>query len=173
MREGESDQGAQVEDSKQKTLVDGYVRQVIDLEDGIELIETVHSGKQRVKVFIWRPEGVTIEDCTRINRRLARELEHDELVQGSLAIEVSSPGLDRRLHSRRDFERVVGEQLRLEVEEDDGGNRTILGLLTGVLEDDLLLEPPVTGKKQGAGGKGAPIRVALSSVREGRIEIIL
>jgi len=162
-----------VEESKQKTLVEGYVRQVMDLEDGIELVEIVHSGKQRIKVFIWRPEGVTVEDCTRINRCLARGLEHDELVQGSMAIEVSSPGLDRRLHSRRDFERVIGEQLRLEVEEDDGGGRTIQGLLTGVLDDDLLLDPPAKGKQQGAGEKGTPIRVALSRVREGRIEIIL
>jgi len=164
-----------VEESKQKTLVDGYVQQIIDLEDGIEMVETVHSGKQRIKVFIWRPEGVTIEDCTRINRRLVRALEHDDFVQGSVWIEVSSPGLDRRLHSRRDFERVIGEQLRLDVEEEDGGSRTILGLLTGVLDDDLLLDPPVKvkGKQGGSGEKGAPIRVTLSHIREGRIEISL
>jgi len=169
----EHDQDGPVEESNQKNLVDGYVQQVMDQEDSIELVETVHAGKQRVQVFIWRPEGVTIEDCTRINRRLVRELEHDESVQGSIAIEVSSPGLDRRLHSRRDFERVVGERLRLEIEDEEGGGRTITGLLTKVTDEDLLLELSEKGKKGGSGGKGAPVRVMLTRVREGRIEVIL
>jgi len=170
---GTYDQDGPVEESKQQTIVDGYVQQVMDLEDGIELVEAVHSGKGRIQIFIWRPEGVTIEDCTRINRRLARELEHDEFVQGSMSIEVSSPGLDRRLKSRRDFERVVGEQLKLEVEEEEGGIRTITGLLTEVADDDLLLEPPVKKKKGGPDNPGAPIRVQLNRIREGKIEIIL
>ena len=163
-----------MEESKQTTLIEGYVQQVLELEDDLELVEVLQSGSNVVKVFIYRPDGVTIEDCTRINRRLARALEHDEDITVPPAIEVSSPGLDRRLHSRRDFERVIGEHIRLEVTEDDGRKSAIMGLLTDVTEeDDLLLNPPVGKKrKSGSSGEKDPFRVALARVREGRIEII-
>ena len=161
-------------ESNQTSLIEAYVQQVLELEDDLELVEVVQSGGNIVKVFIWRPEGVTIEDCTRINRRLARALEHDEDIPVSPAIEVSSPGLDRRLYSRRDFERVIGEHIRLEVKENDGREITIKGLLTDVTEeDDLLLDPPVEKKiKSGSNDKRDPFRVALALVREGRIEIM-
>jgi len=162
-----------VEESKQKTIVEGYVQQVLELEGEVELVESVFSGRNTVKVFIYRPDGVTIEDCVRINRRLARELEHDEDLPVSLSIEVSSPGLDRRLHSRRDFERVIGEHIRLEVTEEDGTKRTIKGLLTDVTEDDLLFDPLEEKKRKGGSdGEKGPFRVALARVHEGRIEVV-
>ena len=160
-----------MEESKQKTIVEGYVQQVLELEGEVELVESVFSGRNTVKVFIYRPDGVTIEDCVRINRRLTRELEHDEDLPVSLSIEVSSPGLDRRLHSRRDFERVIGEHIRLEVTEENGTKRTIKGLLTDVTEDDLLFDQPEK-KKGGSDGEKGPFRVALARVHEGRIEVI-
>ncbi|MFC1499862.1 ribosome maturation factor RimP [Candidatus Zixiibacteriota bacterium] len=163
-----------VAESKQKELIEGYVRQMLELEDELELVEVIHSGNSVVKVFIYRPEGVTIEDCTRINRRLVRALEHDEEVPAPPSIEVSSPGLDRRLYSKRDFERVIGEHVRLEVTADDGKSSNVMGLLTDVSEEELLLEPPVEKKKRksGSGKEVGPFRVALARVREGRIEVI-
>ncbi len=157
--------------------IDGYIRDALADESGLELVETVMSGGSsggRIRVCIYRPEGVSVEDCARVNRRLRRDLEHDLELNGKFALEVSSPGLDRTLTTRRDFERTVGELMRLEIVHEDGTTRTVRGILTEVGEDDLLLDPPP--QKAGPGRKavpGEPFRIPLETVREGTIEIVL
>ena len=96
---------------EEKKQLDTCIERVLELESDIELVESTLSGKGRsalLRVFIHKPGGVTIDDCARISRRISRELEYDEELQEAYTIEVSSPGLDRKLHTRRDFERVQG-----------------------------------------------------------------
>ena len=159
-------------------LIEACVRRALALEEEIELVESIVAGgpgSTVVRVFIYKPDGVTVDDCARINRRLSRELESHAELDRSYSIEVSSPGLDRKLTSRRDFERVLGEVLKLQVRELDGRERTVRGRLTDVEEEALLLEPlPASkGEWKERRTKGAPFRVALDRIVVGTIEVLL
>jgi len=170
--------GVPVDVDRQQMFIKECVNRVLEPEEDLELVEVAVSGKGRnaiLRVYIYKPSGVTIEDCVRVNRRLSRELEYEPELESHFSIEVSSPGLDRRLHTRRDYERAVGEMLCLMVAGGEGEARTVRGRLTEVEEETLLLDPPST-KRSGKGKRnpaGDPIRVPLEAIREGKIEIIL
>jgi len=165
-----------VEEDKRQKMVEECIDRVLELEGDLELVEASISGSGRsakLRVYIYKTAGVTVEDCARISRGLRRELEHEPELADSFSIEVSSPGLDRKLRTRRDFERAVGEVLFLSVEDEEGA-RSIGGRLTEVEEEALLLDPiPGGGGRGGENAVGDPFRIPLSSVREGSIEILM
>ena len=61
--------------------------------------------------------GITIDECSRINREIGNAIEAQNLISESYLLEVSSPGLDRPLKTRRDFERILHRQARLILKE--------------------------------------------------------
>jgi ribosome maturation factor RimP len=165
-------------DQRQQELVAESIQRTLELEDDTELVEFRMGGKPgsaTLRVFIYRAAGVTVEDCTRVSRRLSRELESQEEVQQMFAIEVSSPGLDRKLNSREDFQRALGEVLKVTVTEEGGEERSVRGLLTEVDEGSLLFDPPPersrSGKADAAGIE--PFRIRLDRVVVGKIEVLL
>ncbi len=98
------------------------------------------AGKRRVlQILLHGEQGVGLDDCARVSRRLGLAIEESETVEGSYVLEVSSPGVDRRLHTRRHFELAEGKRIRL-VQRREEGDRTIEGVLAGVDEDVIMLE---------------------------------
>lgn len=98
---------------------------------GVELVELVVSGGQRrklVRLYVDRPEGITIGECAEISRAIADVLDARNPISGTYLLEVSSPGLTRVLASDRDFERAVGKSVKLVVD----GQGTLIGVLQGV-----------------------------------------
>ena len=93
-----------------------------------------------VKVILDRPEGfVSVEDCADVNVRLRARFELENALVGAFALEVSSPGLDRRLRGPRDFERFRGMLARLKVKR---GTRpeVVVGRIVKVDADGLELD---------------------------------
>ena len=85
---------------------------------GFELVDLeYHRGKQAViRLFIDRlkgTKGVSIDDCATVSRLLAPALEVEDVVSGAYVLEVSSPGLERRLTKEEHFVRFRGERARL------------------------------------------------------------
>ncbi len=160
-----------VETRPEQDRIAQFLERALEPEPDIELVDyTVSKARNPLlRVFLYRPEGITVKDCARINRRLSRELEADESLAGRYAVEVSSPGLDRKLRTRRDFERAIGERLRIRIL-DEGRECEVSGLLTGVEGDHLLLESSPQGRHEGGGG---PFRVLLEHIVQGSIEIVL
>ncbi len=161
-----------------QVLIDTAIERVLELEEDLELVEATVSGRPgnaRLRVYIYRPEGVTVDDCARFSRRLSRELEAEEELRQTLTIEVSSPGLDRQLTTRRDFERVIGELLRVEVADNEGGQRTVRGILTGVEEAALLMDPPPPekGRRDSGASNGKAFRISLEGIVAGKIEVVM
>ncbi len=82
----------------------------------LELIEL--NIKQRAKTFVVgllvdRPQGgITIDECSAINKHIVQELERMQLLGENFEVEVASPGVDRPLKTCRDFERVRGRCVR-------------------------------------------------------------
>jgi ribosome maturation factor RimP len=84
---------------------------------GVSLVESdmFRAGKRRtLRLYIDKPEGVTIDDCSKVSRHLSDALDQDpEVVEGAYTLEVSSPGLDRPLKSVADLLRNKGRVLRV------------------------------------------------------------
>ena len=89
-----------------------------------------------LQVFIDKPGGVTIEDCTAVSHHLSRLLAVD-LDYDYDRLEVSSPGLDRPLRTEAAFERFRGEQAQLKLRVPVDGQRKFVGVL-GALQDGIL-----------------------------------
>jgi len=100
---------------------------------GIEVAEVQlrGGGKARLlRVFIDKPNGVTHGDCELISERLGKLLDEQDAMPGdSYTLEVSSPGVERKLSRPRDFERVVGQKIRLAVREPIEGQTRFEGKL--------------------------------------------
>ena len=60
-----------------------------------------------------RAGGITIDECGLMNEELSALLDKDDFIPESYVLEVSSPGLDRPLKTKRDFDRVIGEMVRI------------------------------------------------------------
>ncbi|MEQ8206633.1 MAG: ribosome maturation factor RimP, partial [Woeseia sp.] len=79
---------------------------------GYELcdLEAKLGGRDGVlRVFIDKPEGIVLEDCEKVSRQISAILDLEDPLPGQYALEVSSPGLDRRLSKPAHFERFLGE----------------------------------------------------------------
>lgn len=87
---------------------------------GFELVELERTGAKARPVFrvrVDRPDsvpgegGVGLDDCARISRALEEYLDAQERIPGNYVLEVSSPGVERPLVKRRDFERFAGHEI--------------------------------------------------------------
>lgn len=89
--------------------------------EGAELIELQCVGSSRrplLRAFVDIPGGTTVGACAELSRKIEARLEASDLLGPRYVLEVSSPGLDRPLRSRRDFERLTGRPIRIRLRED-------------------------------------------------------
>ena len=66
-----------------------------------------------VQVFVDKKESITIDECALINKRLGGIIDKKNLITERYLLEVSSPGLDRPLKERKDFEKVIGKDIEV------------------------------------------------------------
>lgn len=109
-------------------------------EMGFELVdvEFVQSGRWTLRVYIDRIEGgggVSIEDCSRISRRLDDALEMNQTVPHRFVLEVSSPGIERRLRTAEHFRRVLGSRIFVQTHDLVDGRRRVEGELTAATDE--------------------------------------
>ena len=119
-----------METSALQKVLEGLVLTVLTAR-GVDLVEMVVSGGQRrklVRLYVDRPEGITIGECADISRAIADVFDAHDPISGTYLLEVSSPGLTRALTSDRDFERAIGKSVKLVVD----GQGTQIGVLQGV-----------------------------------------
>ncbi len=89
-------------------------------QEGFDLLEikVSHFKKSsRIQIFIDGDNGVKLEDCARVSRAVEKVLDDEGILPGGFVLEVSSPGLDRPLHTSRDFRRRVGETVEVYFED--------------------------------------------------------
>ncbi len=126
---------------------------------GVELVEAElrGGGKARMlRVVIDKPEGVTHEDCANVSRELSTVLDVEDAVPGgSYTLEVSSPGLDRKLLKPQDYQRFTGSLIKLMTREPVNGNRHFEGRLESFADNRITLET-VSGRKKPKPGHAQP-----------------
>jgi len=102
-----------------QTVLLNRVRELIQpllASRGAELVElTCHPGGGRLtlRCLVDTAHGIKLEELSSLNRSIGALLEEHEVIQDRYLLEVSSPGLDRRLKAGRDFERVIGRRVRI------------------------------------------------------------
>lgn len=110
---------------------------------GCELvgIEYHPSGKHSLlRVYIDRPEGVTVDDCSAVSYQVSGLLDVEDPIPGHYTLEVSSPGLDRPLFQARDFERFAGQQVKIRTRFPVAGQRNFRGLLQGMQGQQVVID---------------------------------
>lgn len=112
---------------------------------GYELVDLEYvrdQGGWVLRVFIDHPHeelpgdarGITHEDCGRASQQIGTLLDVEDPIETSYRLEVSSPGVRRRVRKQRDFERFVGRALRVEMLQPVEGRRKFSGRLVGVVD---------------------------------------
>jgi ribosome maturation factor RimP len=109
-----------------------------------------------------RPDGVTHEDCSKFSREFGTIVDVEDAVPGgSYVLEVSSPGLDRKLTKAADFERFRGQRVKLTTREPVNNNRHFEGKLESFENGKLLLDLSAARKKKMRPKEGAAAKVEI------------
>ncbi len=119
--------------------------------EGLELVRVMMIGGKddpTLQVMAERAETrqLTLEDCERLSRRLSERLDQADPIEHGYRLEVSSPGIDRPLTRRRDFEDYKGHEARISLAEKMAGRREFRGEIKGMDGDDIVIEVPRLGE---------------------------
>jgi ribosome maturation factor RimP len=153
---------------------------------GLEVVEVEFrgSGNARVlRIFLDKPgaasgdplAGVTHGDCAHFSREFGTILDVEDAVPNSYTLEVSSPGLDRKVARATDFERFVGSRMKLMTRQPVNNNRHFEGRLEsfrdGVLTFDLSVASHKSRRKMGAasGEPGQKIGIEFANVEKANL----
>jgi ribosome maturation factor RimP len=109
--------------------------------DLVEVAVVVSHGRRILQVFIDCRRGVTVDDCARASKALSECLDCQDVFPGRYFLEVSSPGAERRLKGREDFERFVGRKARVRFRGGDGKVLEATGIIGCCADQMLVLEP--------------------------------
>ena len=114
-------------------------------------VEFVHAeilGTKRnltVRVYIDKPDGVTLEDCSAVSKRMEAVLDADDFIPSAYLLEVSSPGLERELYSLADFIRFAGQRVKVKLASAVDGQKVFIGQIAAVEEGDIVIEEKTRG----------------------------
>ena len=111
---------------------------------GFELVEIeVKPARQRnklIRFLVDKSRGITVDECAKLNGMITEVIDKKDLVKSSYILEVASPGLDRPLTTKRDFERVKGEKVTLIIDKEPRGTEEAIGKLIKVEKDKIQLD---------------------------------
>ena len=122
-----------------------------------------------LRVFIDKPGGVSLGDCEQVHLSLGHALDVEDPIPHAYTLEVSSPGLDRPLKGRKDYERALGKLVGIKLRSPRDGQWRLVGRLMLVGDEGLTLVTPPS--KRGLPEQATP--VAWDTIVEGRLEVEL
>ncbi len=109
----------------------GYDLIDIDLEVG---------GRGLVRLFIDGPDGVGLDDCSKVSNQVSALLDVEDPIPGHYVLEVSSPGLNRILRTAEHFRQFTGKRVKVRMERAVDGRKRFIGQLLGLDEEQVLVE---------------------------------
>jgi len=129
---------------------------------GLELVtvEVIGGGRhQTIRVYLDREGGIDIEAISAANAWVSEALDAVSKLSGSYTLEVSSPGIERILRTRRDFERFAGENVNVQLLKPLEGRSRFTGRLVALHDDAVIVE--IDGQEH---------RVPLASIERARLK---
>ena len=136
-------------------------------DEGLELVRTDILGSGRrllLRVSVDKEGGVTVGDCERMSRSLEALLDVEDPIKGSYVLEVSSPGIDRPITGRKDFERNMGKLVRIVTSEKIDDQTFFVGRIIDTGDGWVRLK--IEGKRQ-----DKDIFIPLDKVSKAKLEI--
>ena len=96
-------------------------------------------GRGLLRLFIDHPDGIGLDDCEKVSRQASAILDVEDPIAGDYNLEVSSPGLDRKLVKHEHFDRFAGSNIRLKLRRPIEGKRKYRGILLGREDDEIVI----------------------------------
>ena len=109
---------------------------------GLELVGVAfrrESGTRVLRVIVYRDGGVDVDTIAELAEKVSRRLDVEGFAPGPYALEVSSPGIERSLKRPRDFERRVGDTLKVRTTVPVDGRTTFAGALVSADDDGIVI----------------------------------
>jgi ribosome maturation factor RimP len=139
-------------------------------------VEFRGGGKSRMlRIFLDRLDGkVTHEDCAHVSREVSTILDVEDAIPGTYTLEVSSPGLDRKLYSAADYERFAGRLVKIKTLDPVNGSQYFEGRLQGLQEGRAVIDITDRGRGKkprtsGVGEDGGHVRIDLANVEHANL----
>jgi ribosome maturation factor RimP len=136
--------------SKVIDTVGQLVTPIVD-EMGLELvdIEYVKEGKDWfLRVFIDKPAGIDIEECGLVSEKLSEKLDEVDPITQNYFLEVSSPGAERPLKKKQDYEKAIGKNVFIKTYEPLNGEKQFEGVLAEFDGSNVTVEIKIKTRKK-------------------------
>ncbi len=130
-------------------------------ERGLKLVdvEYIKEGKPVLRIYIYNEEGTSIEDCEWISRRIGALLDIEDLIPHSYTLEVSSPGLNRKLKNPEEYEIFKGREIKIVTKEPIDKKQVFKGTLKGLEEENVKIEE-----------EGCEVKIPLENISRANLE---
>ena len=136
----------------------------VAIDHGLELVHAEVAGPENkpiVRLFIDKPNGVTHDDCSEVSHHLGTLLDVEDFIHAPYTLEVSSPGIERGLYKRADFERFTGSNAKMKTRQPIDGQRNFRGRLLGLDGNEVLFADRTNGQ----------VRVPLDVITKANLEV--
>jgi ribosome maturation factor RimP len=143
--------------------VAGLIVPVLDA-DHFELVDVVfrsETGRWVLRIYVDKPEGVRVEDCATLSRKIEDQIEVEGIIPHGYCLEVSSPGLDRILNKESDFRRFSGMTAKVEMRTSLEGRKHFKGKI-GECDSEIV---------ELIDAEGTAFRLALQDISKARLQI--
>jgi len=110
---------------------------------GFECVGVEYSSHPKngfLRIYIDSANGVLVEDCTSVSHQVSGVLDVEDPIVGEYKLEVSSPGMDRPIFKVKQFERLIGQTVKVHLFKPVEGRRNITGVIEKVEGDDIYLQ---------------------------------
>ena len=130
-------------------------------ERGLKLvdIEYVKEGKPVLRIYVYNPEGTSIEDCEWVSRRIGALLDIEDLIPHSYTLEVSSPGLNRKIKNPEEYEIFKGREVKIVTKEPVENRNVFKGIIKGLEGENVKIEE-----------EGCQLKIPLEKISRANLE---
>ncbi len=153
--------------SKAVDTVETLVKPIAD-ELGLELvdIEYVKEGRNWfLRVFLDKENGIDIDECAHVSEQLSKLLDEKDPIPEQYFLEVSSPGAERPLKKKQDFENAIGRNIHVKTYEPINGEKEFEGTLLLFADDLITLQIKIkTAKKE--------LQIPLDKIAKARLAVV-
>jgi ribosome maturation factor RimP len=119
------------------------------IDHGVELVHAEVAGPEGhsvLRLFIDKPGGVTHDDCSSVSRQMSTVLDVEDFFHSAYVLEVSSPGIERGLYKRADYERFTGSLAKIKSRTAVNGQRNFRGRILGLEADKVIVDDRTSGR---------------------------
>ena len=135
-------------------------------ENGVEFVHAEIAGSKRnmtVRIYIDKPGGVTIEDCSAVSRAIEDVMDAEDFIPAAYVLEVSSPGLERGLFNLADFQKFSGKKAKVKTGDPIEGQSNFNGRIMSVEDEEIVFDDRTSGT----------VRIPFKSVERANLKVDL